>query len=132
VSSNEAFSSWAEIFGDAVAVAARDDRLVPHAEVFVLQGDSYRLKDRGVTALSPRWPQDFDLTVAAVRRPVKHTRSTPTCSAAEWSCGPQPDGLVHAPPGAGGALQKALATHALPGVDEQTPLDRLDRHFGPR
>ena len=47
VSSNKSFSSWAEIFGDPVAVAAMVDRLVHHAEVIVLQGDSYRLKDRG-------------------------------------------------------------------------------------
>lgn len=46
VSSNKTFSAWAKIFGDAVAVAAMVDRLVHHAEVFVLQGDSYRLKDR--------------------------------------------------------------------------------------
>jgi DNA replication protein DnaC len=46
VSSNKTFSAWAEIFGDAVAVAAMVDRLVHHAEVLVLQGDSYRLKDR--------------------------------------------------------------------------------------
>jgi DNA replication protein DnaC len=46
VSSNKTFSAWAEIFGDAVAVAAMVDRLVHHAEVIVLQGDSYRLKDR--------------------------------------------------------------------------------------
>jgi DNA replication protein DnaC len=53
VSSNKTFSSWAEIFGDAVAVAAMVDRLVHHAEVVVLQGDSYRLKDRGQEVLVP-------------------------------------------------------------------------------
>jgi DNA replication protein DnaC len=47
VSSNKTFSAWAEIFGDAVAVGAMVDRLVHHAEVIVLQGESYRLKDRG-------------------------------------------------------------------------------------
>ena len=36
VSSNKTFSAWAEIFGDAVAVAAMVDRLVQNAEVFVL------------------------------------------------------------------------------------------------
>lgn len=46
VSSNKTFSAWAEIFGDAVAVAAMVDRLVHHAEIVPLQGDSYRLKDR--------------------------------------------------------------------------------------
>jgi len=44
--SNKPFSAWAEIFGDAVAVAAMVDRLVHHAEIISLKGDSYRLKDR--------------------------------------------------------------------------------------
>ena len=38
--------AWAEIFGDPVAVAAMVDRLVHHAEVIALKGDSYRLKNR--------------------------------------------------------------------------------------
>jgi len=46
VSSNKPFSAWTEIFGDAVAVAAMVDRLVHHAEIITLKGDSYRLKDR--------------------------------------------------------------------------------------
>lgn len=46
VSSNKTFSAWAEIFGDPVAVAAMVDRLVHHAEVVVLRGDSYRLKGK--------------------------------------------------------------------------------------
>jgi hypothetical protein len=37
---------WAEIFGDPVAVAAMVDRLVHHAEVIVLKGDSYRLRSK--------------------------------------------------------------------------------------
>jgi DNA replication protein DnaC len=44
VSSNKTFSNWAEIFGDPVAVAALVDRLVHHAEVIVMRGESYRLK----------------------------------------------------------------------------------------
>ncbi len=46
VSSNKTFSSWAEIFGDPVAVAALVDRLVHHAEVIVMRGESYRLKGK--------------------------------------------------------------------------------------
>ncbi len=46
VSSNKTFSAWAEIFGDPVAVAAMVDRLVHHAEVLVLKGDSYRLRGK--------------------------------------------------------------------------------------
>jgi DNA replication protein DnaC len=56
VSSNKTFSAWAEIFGDPVAVAAMVDRLIHHAEVIVLKGDSYRLKgrDKEVMATSQR------------------------------------------------------------------------------
>ena len=52
VSSNKTFSAWAEIFGDPVAVAALVDRLVHHAEVIVLRGDSYRLKGKGKEVLA--------------------------------------------------------------------------------
>ena len=47
VNSNKTFSAWAEIFGDPVAVAAMVDRLVHHAEIVALKGESYRLKGRG-------------------------------------------------------------------------------------
>ena len=46
VSSNKSFSASAEIFGDPVAVAAMVDRLVHHAAVIVLKGDSYRLRGK--------------------------------------------------------------------------------------
>jgi DNA replication protein DnaC len=48
VTSNKPFSAWGEIFGDEVVAAAMVDRLVHHAEVISLRGDSYRLKDRDV------------------------------------------------------------------------------------
>src|SRR4029077_18601947 len=46
VTSNKQFGRWGETFGDDVVAAAMIDRLVPHAEVIALKGDSYRLKDR--------------------------------------------------------------------------------------
>jgi DNA replication protein DnaC len=47
VTSNKVFGRWGEVFGDDVAAAAAMiDRLVHHAEVIALKGDSYRLKDR--------------------------------------------------------------------------------------
>ena len=46
VTSTKDFSAWAEIFGDAVAVAAMVDRLVHHAEVIVLKGQSHRLRGK--------------------------------------------------------------------------------------
>ncbi|MEP7021660.1 MAG: IS21-like element helper ATPase IstB [Pseudonocardiales bacterium] len=46
VTSNKVFGRWGEVFGDDVVAAAMIDRLVHHAEVLALKGDSYRLKDR--------------------------------------------------------------------------------------
>jgi DNA replication protein DnaC len=46
VTSNKVFGRWGEVFGDDVVAAAMIDRLVHHAEVVALKGDSYRLKDR--------------------------------------------------------------------------------------
>jgi DNA replication protein DnaC len=46
VTSNKPFGRWGEVFGDDVVAAAMIDRLVHHAEVLSLKGDSYRLKDR--------------------------------------------------------------------------------------
>jgi DNA replication protein DnaC len=46
VTSNKPFGRWGEVFGDATVAAAMIDRLVHHADVVSLKGDSYRLKDR--------------------------------------------------------------------------------------
>lgn len=46
VTSNKPFGRWGEVFGDDVVAAAMIDRLVHHAEVIALKGDSYRIKDR--------------------------------------------------------------------------------------
>jgi DNA replication protein DnaC len=46
VTSNKPFGRWGEVFGDEVVAAAMIDRLVHHAEVISLKGDSYGLKDR--------------------------------------------------------------------------------------
>ena len=46
VTSNKPFGRWGEVFGDDVVAAAMIDRLVHHAEVIALKGDSYRLKNR--------------------------------------------------------------------------------------
>ncbi|GAA3561229.1 ATP-binding protein [Amycolatopsis ultiminotia] len=46
VTSNKPFGRWGEVFGDDVVAAAMIDRLVHHAEVICMKGDSYRLKNR--------------------------------------------------------------------------------------
>jgi DNA replication protein DnaC len=53
VTSNKPFGSWGEIFGDEVTAAAMVDRLVHHAEILSLKGDSYRLKDRDLGRVAP-------------------------------------------------------------------------------
>jgi DNA replication protein DnaC len=50
VTSNKPFSAWGEIFADEVVAVAMIDRLVHHAEIVSLRGDSYRLKDKELGA----------------------------------------------------------------------------------
>jgi DNA replication protein DnaC len=53
VTSNKAFSAWGEIFGDEVTAAAMIDRLVHHAEILALKGDSFRLRDKDLGSPPP-------------------------------------------------------------------------------
>ncbi|GAB2465626.1 IS21-like element helper ATPase IstB [Xylanimonas ulmi] len=46
ITSNLPFGRWGEVFGDEVVAAAMIDRLVHHAEVVTLTGDSYRTRAR--------------------------------------------------------------------------------------
>jgi DNA replication protein DnaC len=58
VTSNKPFGRWGEVFGDDVVAAAMIDRLVHHAEVVSLRGDSYRLKDRDLGRTSTASNED--------------------------------------------------------------------------
>jgi DNA replication protein DnaC len=58
VTSNKPFGRWGEVFGDDVVAAAMIDRLVHHAEVIALKGDSYRLKDRDLGRVPPAATDD--------------------------------------------------------------------------
>ena len=58
VTSNKPFSGWGEIFGDDITAAAMIDRLVHHAEILALKGDSYRLKDRDLGRVPPTTSDD--------------------------------------------------------------------------
>ena len=46
VTRNKPFDRWGETFGDDTVAAAMIDRLVHHADVVLLKGDSYRLRNR--------------------------------------------------------------------------------------
>jgi DNA replication protein DnaC len=58
VTSNKVFGRWGEVFGDDIVAAAMIDRLVHHAEVLALKGDSYRLKDRDLGRVLPSAGED--------------------------------------------------------------------------
>ncbi|MEW6686416.1 MAG: IS21-like element helper ATPase IstB, partial [Candidatus Edwardsbacteria bacterium] len=46
ITSNKSFSAWGQIFTDSVLATAILDRLLHHANVINIKGESYRLKDR--------------------------------------------------------------------------------------
>ncbi len=58
LTSNLPFGRWAEVFGDQTIAAAMIDRLVHHAEVHTLTGDSYRTKNRGIDTLASHKPEN--------------------------------------------------------------------------
>jgi DNA replication protein DnaC len=56
LTSNKYFSDWGELMSDTVIATAMLDRLLHHAHVVNIRGDTYRLKDRrksGVTITPP-------------------------------------------------------------------------------
>ena len=47
ITSNKAFKQWPAIFnGDSTITSAVLDRLLHHAETIIIEGSSYRMKDR--------------------------------------------------------------------------------------
>jgi len=44
ITTNQVFSEWDTIFGDNMMTVAAIDRLVHHADIYTLQGESYRKK----------------------------------------------------------------------------------------
>ena len=53
LTSNRAPAEWAEVFHDPLLASAGLDRLLHHAEVLVITGDSYRARNRQVTQPEP-------------------------------------------------------------------------------
>ena len=45
VTTNRPFKEWAEVFPNAACVVSLVDRLVHRAEVVVIEGESYRVKE---------------------------------------------------------------------------------------
>ena len=76
VTSNKPFSSWGEIFGDNTVAAAMIDRLVHHADIISLKGDSYRLKNRDLG----RIPRPTPRKATPVTTKGRAAATTPTTS----------------------------------------------------
>ena len=51
LTSNKGFGEWGELMGDTVLATAVLDRLLHHAHIINIRGNSYRLKDRLKTGL---------------------------------------------------------------------------------
>jgi DNA replication protein DnaC len=65
MTSNRSFGEWAEIFGDAVVASALLDRLLHHAVVVPIEGNSYRLREHAALVPEP-------LRTRATEQPTQH------------------------------------------------------------
>jgi len=62
VTSNLPFSQWASAFyGDTTLTAALLDRLLHHAHIVQIRGESYRLKDKKMAGTAPISASSQDL-----------------------------------------------------------------------
>jgi IstB-like ATP binding protein len=85
LSSNLPFSRWGDVFSDHVIAAAMIDRIVHHADVLTLKGNSYRLRNTDIDTLpshrasdkaqqpQPPWPTFRRALLARISRSVDRT-----------------------------------------------------------
>lgn len=74
LTSNRGFGEWAEIFGDAVVASALLDRLLHHAIVVPIEGNSYRLREHAALVPEPLRRPALRMPQPA---PPKKTRGRP-------------------------------------------------------
>jgi DNA replication protein DnaC len=55
--SNKSVTEWPEVFGDHAIATAILDRLLHHAHVLAIKGNSYRLRERTLAALDNTAPE---------------------------------------------------------------------------
>jgi DNA replication protein DnaC len=79
---NRGFGEWADIFGDAVVATALLDRLLHHAVVIPIEGNSYRLREHASLIpehMRARSPMHEPTAVSVVRRrPGRPRKEVPT------------------------------------------------------
>jgi DNA replication protein DnaC len=56
ITTNQVVTQWGAVFGDEVLAAAILDRLLHHSHTLMIQGESYRLKQKKKAGLLPRTP----------------------------------------------------------------------------
>jgi DNA replication protein DnaC len=54
ITTNQLVTQWGAVFGDEVLAAAILDRLLHHSHTILIQGDSYRLKQKRKAGLVPK------------------------------------------------------------------------------
>ena len=91
VTYNLPFGRWGEVFGDDVVAAAMIDRLVHHAEVISLKGDSYRLKYRDLGRIPASHDHGENPRPGPYPRPRRTAATTPGTSSRTPSAS-SPDG----------------------------------------
>ncbi|MBD3322712.1 MAG: hypothetical protein GF350_16540 [Chitinivibrionales bacterium] len=53
LTTNKTFGQWGELMGDNAIATATLDRLLHHADVVIMKGESYRIKKRSQNGLIP-------------------------------------------------------------------------------
>ncbi|MFH1312474.1 MAG: IS21-like element helper ATPase IstB [Candidatus Eisenbacteria bacterium] len=72
LTSNRGFAEWGEIFGDPVIAAALLDRLLHHAVVIQIDGNSYRLREHAALM-----PENLKAAVAGKDKKSRQARGRP-------------------------------------------------------
>lgn len=78
LTSNRGFSEWGEVFGDTVVAAALLDRLLHHAIVIEIAGNSYRLREHAKLV-----PENLRLPPITAPASLKRRRGRPPKTAQE-------------------------------------------------
>ena len=73
ITTNQLVTQWGTVFGDEVLAAAILDRLLHHSHTLMIQGDSYRLKQKRKAGLIPAVPHSPG---ALAGEPARADRST--------------------------------------------------------
>lgn len=74
ITTNQLVTQWGTVFGDEVLAAAILDRLLHHSHTLMIQGDSYRLKQKRKAGLIPAVPHREG---ALAGEPARADRRTP-------------------------------------------------------